>query len=180
MHNPSPTLLTSSVPAIVILMVLAACEAGPVEPAPDLISGQEATVLAHAIDEIDIEPGGEGCTPGFWRQPHHFHHWPDGTSPDRVISGDHFGDMTFLDGLTARGGGLNALLRHAVAAFLNASHPDVDLGLTSSQVRSGFFEAVESGDYEPTKDIFESLNEQGCPLSGRPHPHSGPPGNGRP
>lgn len=42
--------------------------------------------------------------------------------------------MTFLDGLTARGGGLNALLRHAVAAFLNASHPDADLGITSSQV----------------------------------------------
>ena len=40
------------------------------------------------------------------------------------------GDPTLLDALNSGGGGINALMRHAVAALLNASNPDVDSDFT--------------------------------------------------
>ena len=39
-------------------------------------------------------------------------------------------DPTLLHALNANGGGVNALARHAVAALLNASNPDVDSDFT--------------------------------------------------
>lgn len=70
-------------------------------------------------------------------------------------------------GLDARGGGFNALARQAVAALLNAAHPDIDYDLTEDQVKAEFQEALASGDYRPTQILFENLNKQGCPIDGK-------------
>ncbi len=53
-----------------------------------------------------------------------------------------------LQALEATGGGVNALARHAVAALLNASNPDVDSDFTVAQVIALVQEAIESGDFE--------------------------------
>ena len=60
---------------------------------------------------------------------------------------------------------MNALARHAVAALLNASNPDVDSDFTAAQVIALVQEAVASGDFETAKDLLAAANEQGCPLS---------------
>jgi hypothetical protein len=113
----------------------------------------------------------EGCTPGYWRQDQHFDSWVDyapGDSFDVVFGRDVPGSPTLLDAVWARGGGLNALMRHAVAALLNASNPDVNPVAafnTPAEVIDAFQAAFDSGDYETTKNLFAASNEAGCPLN---------------
>jgi uncharacterized repeat protein (TIGR01451 family) len=115
-----------------------------------------------------VRKGGEGCTPGFWKQDQHFDSWV-GYSPtdsfEDVFGVDVPGDPTLLEALNAGGGGINALMRHAVAALLNASNPDVDSDFTVAEVIALVQEAIATGDYERIKDILAAANEQGCPLN---------------
>jgi hypothetical protein len=66
------------------------------------------------------------------------------------------------------GGGLQALSRHAVAALLNAAHPDIDTPPavdTEAEVIALWQAAFDSGDanlIESTKNLFASANEAGC------------------
>jgi hypothetical protein len=111
-------------------------------------------------------PGGtEGCTPGYWKQPHHFDSWVGylpGDSFDAVFGVTYGG--TLLQGLEAKGGGVHALARHAVAALLNASS-EVDYAAHTDDVIAAVQAAFASGKYEAQKNIFERWNEKGCPLN---------------
>ena len=73
---------------------------------------------------------------------------------------------TLLQAAEAGGGGAIALGRHAVAALLNASNPDVESGQTEAEVKAIVQNAYATGDFEGAKDILEDINEQGCPLGG--------------
>lgn len=113
--------------------------------------------------------GGEGCTPGYWKQTQHFDSWvatgyAPGDSFDAVMGVDSSFN-TLLDGLKANGGGENALARHAVAALLNASSPDVDYGFSAGAVIALVQDAYATGDFETAKDLLEAENEAGCPLN---------------
>lgn len=112
---------------------------------------------------------GEGCTPGFWKQAHHFAFWPDPYGPDdllaEVLAVEPFeGDPTLLDALETGGGGGEALLRHAVAAILNAAHDAVDYRYTVDEVLEMVRAALATGDVEATKNMLEAANEASCPL----------------
>jgi len=104
--------------------------------------------------------GGEGCTPGYWKN--HLGAWgPTGYSTgdkfDTVFGVSMFGpNITLLQALNQGGGGIYALGRHGVAALLSAAHPGVDYPLTIAEVIT----AVQSGN----KDLLERSNELGCPL----------------
>ena len=117
-------------------------------------------------DGIDIPPpppGGEGCTPGFWRQAQHFQYWT-GFDPSDLYA-DVFGvdrAGTLLENVAANGGGANALARHAVAALLNAASPEVDYNLSIAVIIAGVQAAYASGNFESFKDVLEGYNEQGC------------------
>jgi uncharacterized repeat protein (TIGR01451 family) len=132
-------------------------------------------ITASATDSVIIEapPGGEGCTPGFWKQPQHFDSWVGflttqtfndvfGVNVTLSTGGD---DATLLEALQSGGGGINALARHAVAALLNASSPDVDSDFTTAEVIALVQAAVASGDFETAKNLLAASNEAGCPLS---------------
>ncbi len=113
--------------------------------------------------------GGDGCTPGYWKQPHHFDSWEaTGYAPadsfDAVFGVDSSFE-TLLDGVGATGGGENALARHAVAALLNASNPDVDYAYSAAEVIASVQDAYASGDFEGAKDALAEQNELGCPLN---------------
>lgn len=145
-----------------------------------------------AVDDIEVchtppgERGAEGCTPGYWRQPHHFDSWPDAWTdgdgqPDvgfcevfdcpaslalqRPERGD-INDISLHDAVVLRGGGVNALARHAAAAALNA-HPDTDVDYfyTLSEVQTNVGDALSSGEFESVKDELEHRNEEVCPLN---------------
>jgi hypothetical protein len=112
--------------------------------------------------------GGEGCTPGYWKQKQHFDSWTPPYTPDMQFSAvfdDAFPGMTLLEVLQQGGGGLKALGRHTVAALLSSASSGVDYDLSTAQVISAFNAVFPGGDYEGQKDIFAGFNEQGCPLN---------------
>jgi hypothetical protein len=114
--------------------------------------------------------GGQGCTPGYWRQPHHYADWTAPYDPTGLFSSvfeDAFPGMTLGEVVRIKGGGLNALGRHAVAALLNAASPEVDYDLSPQEVIDAF-NAVYPGTkdaFNALKDEFEDFNTQGCPLN---------------
>jgi len=93
--------------------------------------------------------GAKGCTPGYWKQPHHFDSWTVYGQADTFNSV--FGvsafpaSRTLLQALQQGGGGINALGRHAVAALLNAASPNVDYPITSADVIALTQAAINSG-----------------------------------
>lgn len=127
------------------------------------------------VDDIKVcregrEEGGDGCTPGYWKQPHHFDSWPAPYDPTDLFS-EHFEDafpgMTLVDVLNNGGGGLNALGRHTVAALLNSASSGVSFELSPAEVISAFngvFPGTKS-QYNALKDQFAGLNERLCPLN---------------
>ncbi len=136
-----------------------------------LVSERSRIASSTGSLTVTCEPpaGGEGCTPGYWKQEHHFDSW----AATGLLPGDSF-DATFgvdgsfatlLDGLKANGGGENALARHAVAALLNATHPDVAYDLTAAEVIGMVQDAYNTGQFETIKNILNDANEAGCSLN---------------
>ena len=124
-------------------------------------------VLAKFVN-VANPPGGEGCTPGYWKQDQHFDSWPAGYAPGDLFDTyfeDAFPGKSLLYVLNLGGGGLNALGRHTVAALLNAASGGVNYPYTVSEVISGFDGVFPNGDYEGQKNLFAVANELGCPLN---------------
>lgn len=111
----------------------------------------------------------QGCTPGYWRQTHHFDSWvPTGYAPGDSYNGTFSvagSYNTLSDAVWARGGGEGALARMAVAALLNAAHPDVNYAYTTAEILAGVQAAYASGNFEPFKDALDNANNAGCPLN---------------
>ena len=116
-------------------------------------------------------PPFQGCTPGYWRQDQHFDSWvPTGYAPSddfEAVFGVNasFDPDTLLDAVWLGGGGEFALARHAVAALLNAAHPDVNYQFTVAQVIAGVQNAYATGNFEPFKTQLDFANNAGCPLN---------------
>jgi hypothetical protein len=70
-----------------------------------------------------------------------------------------------VDVLKLKGGGLNALGRHAVAALLSSASADVDYPYTTTEVIAAFNLVYPGGAYGTLKDILQDANELGCPLN---------------
>ena len=105
--------------------------------------------------------GGQGCTPGFWRN--HLSHWAATPySPGMEVNAV-FGCNLAPAGVTL-GQAIDApqtygvLVFHAIAALLNASHPGVDYAWSVGEV----LEFACDGN----KDALATENERGCSLSG--------------
>jgi cysteine-rich repeat protein len=116
-----------------------------------------------------IEMAGEGCTPGYWKQEHHFDSWQNyayNTQFSDVFE-NAFPGMTLLDVLNQGGGGLKALGRHTVAALLNSQSDGVSYDIPGAAVINSF-NAVYPGQkasYESVKDLLQGFNESNCPLN---------------
>jgi len=103
-------------------------------------------------------PGGEGCTPGFWKN--HLELWV-GVSPgddfDTTFGVDLFDpDITLGQAVRLGGGGVKKLARHGTAALVNALHPGVAYPLSVAEVIA----AVQAGD----ADTLAGFNELGCDI----------------
>ena len=120
--------------------------------------------------------GGEGLTPGFWKNhssygPAPLSGWPEsGLSPDASYESIFGVDVpntapTLLQALAEGGGAVDALLRHSTAALLNAANPYVDYAYTQAQIISMVQAAFANGSYESTKNLFATQNELGADLN---------------
>lgn len=121
--------------------------------------GLGPTGWQDTIIEILI-PGGEGCTPGYWRN--HLSDWATtGYSPsddfDTVFGVNLFEpDITLGTAIRLGGGGVNKIARHGTAGLLSAAHPEVDYPYTVAQVIA----IVQGGGINI--DLLVGANEQGC------------------
>lgn len=116
--------------------------------------------------------GGEGCTPGFWKNnadKHDASQWgaidPDATFTSVFGTNDLPAGTTLLEALNLGGGGVNALARHAVAAYLNSLAGEPDFAFTTAQVIEKVQAAMATNNYDAAKDELAAENERGCPLS---------------
>jgi hypothetical protein len=121
--------------------------------------------------------GGEGCTPGFWKNnadKKGASQWTDPYDPTDLVSSVFsaapagIGSKTLLAGLQEGGGQLDALTRHAIAAVLSAAHPDIDYPLTVAEIVAAVNAAYMSGDadvIEDLKDELDAFNNLGCDIS---------------
>jgi hypothetical protein len=115
--------------------------------------------------------GGEGCTPGYWKQSQHFGSYTPPLTPTTLFSAvfeNAFPGKTLVQVLAQGGGGLNALGRHTVSALLNAASSGVGFELSAADVISRFNAVFPGGNYERLKDDFARLNERRCPLGRNP------------
>jgi len=135
--------------------------------------------------EICPEPcGGEGCTPGFWKNnadKHGASAW-EGYSPGDDFSDvfgipeqvlrdkgkDVFSNPTLLQALNANGGGINALARHATAALLNITSGCVEYAIGDVDTLKSMVQAAIAGGEGDIQDLHHLLagyNEAGCPVN---------------
>lgn len=126
-------------------------------------------VVVTFYNKRNEQPGLQGCTPGFWKNSPGS--WPatgysTGDNFDTVFGTSLFSpDITLMQAISLKGGGTNALARHAVAGLLGAAHPDVAYTLTASEIIAGVQAALANGTVESTKDMLDRYNNQGCPLA---------------
>lgn len=109
--------------------------------------------------------GGEGLTPGYWKQSHHFDDWENYSPNDNyndVFGVDDYSHLSLHDALRRGGGEHKALGRHAVAALLNADSGFVDYDLSESEIISLVQNAYATGEFEDAKNILVGFNEQGA------------------
>jgi hypothetical protein len=130
------------------------------------------------IDFCFEEIGSQGCTPGYWKQDHHFDSWV-GYSPNQTVSSVFTGadpslaSQTLVQALGFNGGSgivgaQRILLRAAVASLLNASSGSVAYPLTTADVISSVNAALASGDRAAILALATDLdnkNNLGCPLN---------------
>jgi hypothetical protein len=124
----------------------------------------------------------EGLTPGFWRNnadKKAASHWPQNPTNDFRTEFDwtlnlvdinlnpNFtefdqgspSDPTLYGGIAAEGGDQNALVRHCVAAKLNAEHPDIDYPLEKGEVLAVCGIALNSGNLTIIENLKDDLDE---------------------
>lgn len=131
------------------------------------------SVTSPSPSPSETPPGGEGCTPGYWKN--HPSAWPTGVSPSATVgsvftgAGSYSG-TTLLAALSLQGGtgvtgATETLLRAAVAAYLNSL--TVDYAYSTAEVVSMVNAALASGDRATMLAVaaaLDSANNAGCPL----------------
>jgi hypothetical protein len=139
-----------------------------------------AIVVFTNTPEPPPPTGGEGCTPGYWKQDQHLDSW-QGYSPGDALNAvfgvtfsstaknNPSGPLTLLQALQLNGNsGGEQLFRHGTAALLNAANSGVDYKYTTAEVIAMVQAAWASGDATQIAAATAALagqNESGCRLN---------------
>jgi hypothetical protein len=138
-------------------------------------------------------PGGEGCTPGFWKNngdKHGASAWCESIDGISISPGTQISDVfilneplvirgkgkstitdpTLLQALGANGGGVNAMIRHGIAAMLNACSDCVQYPNNNPlEIIMMIEDALNGAPGAYTVDelhiMFAGWNEAGCPVN---------------
>lgn len=140
---------------------------------------QQRTASARVVVSTGECPEeAQGCTPGYWKN--HPDAWgPTGFSTGQAVGGVFSGVDPSLSGSSLLGalsfqggstivGAQEILLRAAVAALLNAAHPDVSYPRSPAQVVAEVNAALATASRDAILALASALdadNNAGCPLS---------------
>jgi hypothetical protein len=142
--------------------------------------GTDPLTVQEVIIQVTLpgdNGGGEGCTPGYWKQPQHFDSWVGYTQGQTLESvfdvPNSYGmdNKTLLQALSFQGGSSTVgaaeiLLRASVAALLNSS--SVNYPLTTADLIAQVNAALASGNRGTMLNLAAQLdlyNNLGCPLN---------------
>jgi hypothetical protein len=140
-------------------------------------SGQLIAVIAVPVRtdaqcsfiEVLVPGDYEGKTPGFWKN--HPQAWTSPYTPSRSVSSVFSGATAYglggdslMTALSYAGGGSDTgaariLLRQAVAAVLNAAHPQIDYPLSVDSIVSQVNAALASHNRDTMLDLKDTLDE---------------------
>jgi hypothetical protein len=133
---------------------------------------------------IPPPPGNQGCTPGYWKNAHHFDSWKIYTPGQSIgsvftvpvsyaINGVPEANFTLDEGLSFQGGPdlsgkAQILLRAAIAALLNSKA--VNYPMTTAAIIKAVNDAIASNDETTITDLATKLDGfnnglGGCPLN---------------
>ena len=145
------------------------------------VAGLFAGMLIAAPAQA-VEIGNEGCTPGYWKN--HTDNWQEYTTASKLGNNfdlgafeDKYGDTTFLEALSFKGGpgaegAFRNLMRATVAAFLNAAHEGLGYPLRRfndpGNMQDTVNAAIASGKRGTMLDLaaeYDANNNLGCPLN---------------
>ena len=134
-------------------------------------------------DATNVVMGNEGCTPGFWKNhPDLWHTYTTGQLVGSVFSIpcelDELADDTLMEALDYNGGkgaigAARNLLRHAVAALLNAADPDVNYAMSEAAIIADVNAALATLDkatIEMLKNDLDYYNNAGCSIDAHGDP----------
>jgi uncharacterized repeat protein (TIGR01451 family) len=121
-------------------------------------------------DQCEVGVAGEeGCTPGYWKSsPGCWECYSPSTLFSDVFGVSIDGNPTLMQALGAKGGGVKALARHAVAAILNACDGDIAYPMSEAQIIAQVADAINAGDkddIESLKNMLDMYNNYDCPQS---------------
>lgn len=152
-----------------------------VSPSMVTLATDDSNDLTIDFGFVALAGGGQGCTPGYWRQPHHFDSWKWYSPTDMLdaVFGVTFrstaknnpkGPLTLRDAVQLNGNGNGEqLFRHGTAALLNAVYQSgVSYQYTAAQVITMVRSAWLSGNattISNTHKMLATANERGCPLN---------------
>ena len=139
------------------------------------VNDDMARTVTFTNDFTPPPVGNEGCTPGFWKNnadKKSASQWPVPTntlfSTVFGANNDLPGTTTLLQALNLGGGGINALARHAAAAYLNVVSSGVDYAYTEAELIALVANALSTNNYETAKNLLAAANEAGCPIDQNP------------
>jgi hypothetical protein len=142
-----------------------------------LIPGENDLTWDAGMYQQEQEPFA-GCTPGYWKN--HPDAWePTGYTTDQMVSSvftvpqgidQQLANKSLIDTLDGGGGpdvdgAAQILLRAAVAALLNAAHPDINYPLTVAQIINDVNAALASLDRDTILALatkLDNFNNLGC------------------
>lgn len=141
----------------------------PQSPPGSTIHSSAPAVMINVIPAANCAPpiviGNQGCSPGFWKNKGAKSGLYTTTQQLNTVfnfAGTPYtskGTQTFLQALGNGGGGVNALLRQAVAAYLNAQSTSVDYPLTTAEVIAMVNGALDGTlNMETVKDQLDRYN----------------------
>jgi hypothetical protein len=137
---------------------------------PVSISLQAGETVTCVFTNTFTPPAVQGCSPGYWKQSQHYGSYPEGIFPNTlfvtVFGEDAFPGKSLVQVLGQGGGGLNALGRIIVGAYLNASTV-AGFPYTPAQVIADFQAVHPGGDYNALKAKYEALQDP-CPFGRNP------------
>ncbi len=150
-------------------------------PASVTLATNSSSDLTIDFGFVRLPGGGQGCTPGYWKQSQHFDSWRWYAITDMVdavfnvtfrsvTKQNPTGPLTLLNAVDLKGNNDGEqLFRHGTAALLNAVYlSGVSTQYTAPQVIKMVRDAWLSGDatrIANTKNALETANERGCPLN---------------
>lgn len=147
---------------------------------PVWANGQQCTISGMMSGNLSAPKGQscDGCTPGYWGRSQHLNAWaPTGFKPTDKFNtvfgvtqyikknGQPYTLLEVVQTLNGNGDPISTNLGfHAVAALLNAAHPNVNFGYTSGELIMLFRNNYLSNPGK-LKNSLAMLNERGCPLN---------------